>query len=74
MVSKFGDSVAAPDSKLLPGSDGVVTAEGADGTICAKGFGSLDGLFSNFPVWQILGEEHRGQVLTGNMAGVVNGD
>jgi len=74
MVFEFGDSVAAPDSIFLPSGDGVFTAEGSDWTICAKGFGSLDCLFSNFPVWNVLGEEHFGQVLAGNSAGVVYGE
>lgn len=74
MVFKFVNSVTAPDSIFLGGGDGVVTAEGSDWTICAKGFGSLDCLFSDFPVWHVLGEEHFGQVLAGHTAGVVNGD
>jgi hypothetical protein len=73
-MSEFGDSVTAPDSIFLPGGDGVVTAEGADRTICTKGFGSLDCLFSDFPVWDVLREKHLGQVLTGDTAGVVNGE
>ena len=74
MGFKLDDSLAAPDSIFLPGGDAVVTAEGTDWTICAKGFGSLDCLFSNFPVWDVFREEHFGQVLAGNSAGVVDGE
>ena len=58
MVSKFGSGEAAPNAELLDSVDGVVSAGVEEGTICAKGFGSLDGLFSDYPIWNVLREEH----------------
>ncbi len=58
MVSKFGSGEAAPNAELLGRVDGVVPAGVEERTICAKGFGSLDGLFSDYPIWNVLREEH----------------
>lgn len=54
----------APNTKLLPSVDGVVPAGNKKWTICTRGFGSLDSLFSDFPVWQVLREEDVRKPLT----------
>ncbi|AUV61441.1 hypothetical protein phiPsal1_031 [Pontimonas phage phiPsal1] len=68
MVSKFVSSEPTPNTKLLPSVDGVVPTGHEKWTICTQGFGRLDALFSDFPVWDVFREKHVGQALTGHLA------
>jgi len=74
MGFEFIGGEAAPNTKLLPSSDGVIPAGGQQWTICTKGFSGLDGLFSNFPVWQVLGKENVGQPLAGHFSDSFDGE
>ena len=64
----------APNAELLTGVDGIVVAQVEDGAICAKGFGSLDGLFADFPVWNVLREVNVGDGFAGDGSGLLDGE
>jgi hypothetical protein len=65
---EFVGRESAPNTELLPGSDGVVPASDQQWTICTRGFGRLDSLFSDYPIWQVFGEERLGDPLTGHFS------
>lgn len=64
----------APNAELLSGVDRIVAAQVKDGAICAKGFGSLDGLFAHFPVWDVLREINVGDGFAGDRTGLLDGE
>jgi hypothetical protein len=66
MGFEFVGSHASPNAKLLPSVDGVVPTGHEQRTICTQGFGRLDSLFADFPIWDVFREKHVGQPLTGH--------
>ena len=77
MSAKDSDLVgveSSPNAVFLPGLDGVGGATHEDWTICTKGFGSLDGLFSDFPVWNVLREKQVRHGLAGDSADTFDGE
>jgi hypothetical protein len=74
MGFEFVGGHAAPDSEFLPGANGVVPAGHKQWTICTKGFGRLDSLFADFPVWDVFREKHVGQPLTGDFTDSFDGE
>ncbi len=68
MGSEFIGREPSPDSELLPGSDRIVPALNQQWTICTSRLGRLDCLFSDYPIWQVFGEEGLGDSLTGHFS------
>jgi len=68
MGIEFIGGEPAPNTKLLTSVDGVIPASNQQWTICTHGFGCLNGLFSDFPIGQVLGEENVRQPLAGNFS------
>ena len=65
---------AAPDAELLASVDRIFSTQGPDRTLCAQRLGRLDCLFSDFPVWDVFGEEHVGDILAGDTARAIDGE
>ena len=65
---------AAPDSELLASVDRIFSTQDSDWAICTQRLGRLDCLFSDFPVWDVFGEEHVGNILAGDTARAIDGE
>jgi hypothetical protein len=68
MGFEFVGREPSPNSELLTGSDGVAPALNQQWTICTSRLGRLDCLFSDYPIWQVFGEERLGDSLAGNFS------
>lgn len=68
MGFNFVGSHPTPHTPFLTGADRIGATRYEKGTICTQGFGRLDSLFSDYPVWQVLGEENLGEPLAGHFS------
>jgi hypothetical protein len=74
MGFEFVGSHATPNTELLPGANGVVPTGHEKWTICTQGFGCLDSLFADFPIWDVFREKNVGQPLTGHFSDSFDGE